>query len=108
MALIAALGQPENSLPLVSCIDEPELGLHPAALQILCGLISSVATCRQVILSTQSPAVLDCFEPAQVVVAEREDGATRLRRLEERELEGWLEAYSLLELFDKNVLGGRP
>lgn len=108
MALIAALGQPEDSLPLISCIDEPELGLHPAALQILCGLISSVATRHQVILSTQSPAVLDHFEPSQVVVAERDDGATQLRRLEERELESWLEDYSLSELFDKNVLGGRP
>jgi predicted ATPase len=70
--------------------------------------VSSVATRRQVILSTQSPPVLDHFEPAQVVVAERDHGATRLRRLEARELEGWLEDYSLSELFDKNVLGGRP
>ncbi len=108
LALIAALGQPEDSLPLVSCIDEPELGLHPAALQMVCGLMSSVATRRQVIISTQSPAVLDNFGPTQVVVAEREDGATRLRRLNEQELAGWLEDYSLSELFDKNVLGGRP
>jgi len=108
LALIAALGQPEASLPLVSCIDEPELGLHPAALQMLCGLMSSVATHRQVILSTQSPAVLDNFEPSQIVVAEREDGATRLRRLDARELASWLEDYSLSELYDKNVLGGRP
>lgn len=92
----------------MSCIDEPELGLHPAALQLLCGLISSVAARRQVILSTQSPAVLDNFAPAQVVVAQREDGATRLRRLNERELAGWLEDYSLSQLYDKNILGGRP
>lgn len=108
LALIAALGQPEDSLPLVSCIDEPELGLHPAALQMLCGLISSVATRRQVIISTQSPAVLDHFAPAQLVVAERDDGATRLRRLDENELADWLEDYSLSQLYDKNLLGGRP
>jgi predicted ATPase len=108
LALIAALGQPEDSLPLVSCIDEPELGLHPAALQMLCGLISSVAARRQVIISTQAPAVLDNFSPDQVVVAERVDGATKLRRLDAQELAGWLEDYSLSELYDKNVLGGRP
>jgi predicted ATPase len=108
LALITALGQPEDSLPLVSCIDEPELGLHPAALQLLCGLMSSVATRRQVIIATQSPAILDNFEPAHIVVAERDDGATRLRRLDQGELQGWLDDYSLSELYDKNVLGGRP
>jgi len=52
--------------------------------------------------------VLDHVEPQQVVVAERVDGATQLRRLDEQELSSWLEEYSLSELYDKNVLGGRP
>lgn len=108
IALIAALGQPEAKLPLLSCIDEPELGLHPAALGYLCGLVSSVSARHQVLLSTQSPGVLDAFEPSQVVVAERSDAVTKLKRLDEDALKGWLEDYSLSELFDKNVLGGRP
>lgn len=108
LALIAALGQPESGLPLVSCIDEPELGLHPAALEVLCGLMSSVAERRQVIVSTQSPAVLDHFEPRHVIVTERQDAATVLRRLDEERLASWLEDYRLSELYDKNVLGGRP
>lgn len=108
LALIAALAQPEKSLPMTSCIDEPELGLHPAAISVLCGLISSVAARRQVIVSTQSPAVLDHFEPGQIVVAERREAATCFRRLDEAALAGWLEDYSLSELYDKNVLGGRP
>lgn len=108
LALLAALGQPESEMPLVSCIDEPELGLHPAALEILCGMMSSVAANRQIIVSTQSPSVLDHFEPGQVVVAEREDGATKLRRLNVADLESWLDEYTLSELYDKNVLGGRP
>ncbi len=108
LALITALGQPLDEMPLVSCIDEPELGLHPAALEVLCGLMSSVGARRQVIVSTQSPVVLDHFEPEDVVVAERVDGATRLRRLDPQQLGSWLEDYSLAELYDKNVLGGRP
>jgi predicted ATPase len=108
LALIAALAQPEKSLPLASCIDEPELGLHPAALGILCGLIASVAARRQVIVSTQSPVVLDQFEPDQVVVVERRDAASHFQRLDPAALAGWLEDYSLSELYDKNVLGGRP
>ena len=108
LALIAALGQPGEGMPLLSCIDEPELGLHPAAVEILCGLISSAGQGHQVIVSTQSPAVLDHFEPEQVVVAERRDGATELTRLDAGKLASWLEDYSLSELYDKNVLGGRP
>ena len=108
LALITALAQPEGSLPLVSCVDEPELGLHPAALEMVCGLISSVSTRRQVIVSTQSPVLLDHFEPGQVVVTERHDGATLLKRLDAARLADWLEDYSLSELYDKNVLGGRP
>jgi predicted ATPase len=108
IALITALGQPESLLPMLSCIDEPELGLHPSALEILCGLISSVTTHHQVIVSTQSPAILDHFEPDSIVVAERSDAATALKRLDATKLSSWLEDYSLSELYDKNVLGGRP
>lgn len=108
LALIAALAQPQDQLPLVSCIDEPELGLHPAALTILGDLLASVAARRQVILSTQSPVLLDIVSPDDVIVAERDDGATTFRRLDEAALAAWLEDYSLSELYDKNVLGGRP
>lgn len=108
MALFAALAQPDATMPMVSCIDEPELGLHPAALEALCGLVSSVSARRQVMVSTQSPVVLDHFAPSDIVVAERHDGATVLRRLDPTALAGWLEEYSLADLYDKNVLGGRP
>lgn len=108
LALIAALAQPEKSLPMTSCIDEPELGLHPAALGVLCGLISSVATHRRIVVATQSPMILDHFAPEQVIVVERRNAATHFERLNPAALAGWLEDYSLSELYDKNVLGGRP
>lgn len=108
IALLTALGQPAAMLPILSCIDEPELGLHPAALTLLCTLMKSVASQRQVLVSTQSPALLDEFAPEDVVVAERKDGATELKRLDSQALESWLDDYSLSELYDKNVFGGRP
>jgi predicted ATPase len=108
IALLTALGQPAERLPILSSIDEPELGLHPSAIHVLCALIKSVAVNRQVLLATQSPALLDEFAPEDVVVTERVDGATELRRLDPKALESWLEDYSLSELYDKNVLGGRP
>lgn len=108
IALFAALTQPPQQLPEFISIDEPELGLHPAALSLFVGLVRSVAPRCQVLLATQSPALLDHVSPEEVVVAERDDGATRLTRLNPKALAGWLEDYSLSELFDKNVLGGRP
>lgn len=108
IALFAALTQPGSALPPFIAIDEPELGLHPAALALLIELVRSVSHRCQVVLATQSNALIDHFSPEEVVVAERIDGATVLRRLDPTALAGWLEDYSLGCLFDMNVLGGRP
>jgi predicted ATPase len=108
IALFAALEQPRSTLPIVSCFDEPELGLHPAALELLASAVRSVASDRQVLISTQSTALLDLFEPGQVVVAERHAGATTLRRLVEADLADWLSEYRLSEIYDSNLIGGRP
>lgn len=108
LALFTALAQPASTLPAFLCIDEPELGLHPAAISLLVELIRSVSDRCQVMLATQSPALLDHFAPEEVVVVEQHDGETSLRRLDAEALKEWLEDYTLSELYDKNVLGGRP
>ena len=108
IALIAALAQPPSSLPSFISIDEPELGLHPAAITLIAGLARSVEPRCQVLLATQSPALLDQFGSDHVVVADRSKGETQFKRLQDQDLAGWLEDYSLSELYDKNVLGGRP
>ncbi|MBW7863255.1 MAG: AAA family ATPase [Candidatus Hydrogenedentes bacterium] len=117
MALVTLLLLPEEDLPDVLVLDEPELGLHPAAIGLLGGLIRSVSTEIQVILATQSPLLVDCFQPGDVVVVDRGyDGLnamrvgrySRLRRLDRTSLQDWLDEYSLAELWEKNVLGGRP
>jgi predicted ATPase len=71
-------------------------------------LVESVSKRCQVLLSTQSPALLDEFSPGEVVVTERRGGETGFRRLSAEALAGWLEDYSLSELYEKNVLGGQP
>lgn len=108
IALFAALTQPSAQLPAFISIDEPELGLHPAALAIFVEIVRSISSRCQVLLATQSPALLDYFAPEEVLVAERIESATQIRRLDPEALSGWLEDYALSELFDKNVLGGRP
>ena len=108
IALATLFLQPEETRPSVIIVDEPELGLHPFAITMLASMAKSASEKSQVILSTQSPLLLDKFEPEDVLIADREDGATIIRRLEPSELTEWLEEYSLGELWEKNELGGRP
>jgi len=109
IALFTALGQPVKHLPMFSVIDEPELGLHPAALHLFCELVRSASAHGQVMLATQSPALIDHFEPSEVRVAERIDHATQIGKpLDPQALASWLDDFSLSELYDKNIFGGRP
>ena len=108
IALATLFLQPEAYRPSVILVDEPELGLHPYAITMLASLIKQASTNTQVILSTQSPLLLDHFQPEDVLVADRVDGGTQFTRLDSTKLAGWLESYSLGQLWEKNELGGRP
>jgi len=108
VALVTLMLQPAKDLPDVLILDEPELGLHPSATAVIGELIAAAATKIQVIAATQSVALVDCFDPADIVVVERTDRGSTFRRLDPAALGEWLEAYSLSELWEKNVLGGRP
>ncbi|MDY6806258.1 MAG: AAA family ATPase [Cyanobacteriota bacterium] len=108
MALITLLLQPQSDLPEVLILDEPELGLHPYAINIIGGLIQSISHQTQVILATQSTQLIDCFEPEDIIIVERKNRESKFQRLESESLEDWLEEYSLSELWNKNVIGGRP
>jgi predicted ATPase len=108
MAMITLFLQPENDLPDVIILDEPELGLHPHALGIVAGLMRAASLNTQVIIATQSQAFLEYFEPSEIVVVESGDGQSHFRRLKADQLQEWLEDYSIGELWARNVLGGGP
>ncbi|MCY4546219.1 MAG: AAA family ATPase [Gemmatimonadetes bacterium] len=108
VALVTLLLLPERDQPDVLILDEPELGLHPYAINVVAGLINALSHKIQVIVATQSMPLIDCFEPSDIVVVNRENRNTTFKRLSEDDLEEWLENYSLSELWEKNVLGGRP
>lgn len=106
ICLATALLQPNP--PSTILIDEPELGLHPAAISILAELIQDASKRTQVIVATQSPAFIDNFEIEDIVVVNLKNGSSTFKRLKEKDFNSWLEDYSVGELWTKNVISGGP
>ena len=107
-ALVTLLNLPSEMLPSVVLLDEPELGLHPAAVTLIGGMIKALATQRQVIVATQSPLLVDSFDLNEIFVLDLEDGRTKVRKLCKSDYRHWLDEYTTGELWQKNLLGGRP
>ncbi len=106
ICLTTALLQPNP--PSTIIIDEPELGLHPAAIVILAELIQQTAQRTQVIVATQSPALIDQFAINDIIIVNRKESASSFERLSEVDFSQWLESYSVGELWTKNVIAGGP
>ena len=109
ICLISLLLLPSERLPGLIVVDEPELGLHPYALNLVVSLIRAASRHTQVLVSTQSTAFVDNFEPEDIIVVERNDEeATEFSRPDTGKLNEWLEDYSLGEIWEKNVIGAGP
>ncbi len=108
-ALVTLLNLPSEMLPSVILLDEPELGLHPTAIGLVAGMIEQLSHEKQLIVATQSPLLVDEFELDEIIVLDLEDGQTRLRKLAADDYQMWLEQdYTPSQLWQKNILGGRP
>ncbi len=105
LCLAALLLQPY--LPEVVIIDEPELGLHPLAITILSELVKKASTNSQIIMATQSVTLLNNFKPEDVIVIDKEKEGSSIKRLDKETLSGWLDEYTLGELWEGNYIGGR-
>ena len=108
ICLISLLMQPAEDLPHLIIVDEPELGLHPYALNVIASLFKSASHHVQVLLSTQSSAFLDHFDAEDVVIVERDGESSQFVRPDAEELKDWLQDYSLGEIWGKNVIGAGP
>ena len=108
ICLISLMLLPADELPLLIVIDEPELGLHPYALDVLASLCRSASAHGQILVSTQSSALVNKFAPEDIVVVERDGESSRFVRPDAGDLEAWLDDYSLGEIWEKNVIGGGP
>lgn len=106
IALATLLMQP--NLPEVIIIDEPELGLHPVAINKLAGLIKKASAKCQIIISTQSVNLVGNFDANDIITVDRVGNQSQFNRLNDNDLENWLEDFSLGDLWLKNMIKGQP
>ena len=108
IALISLLAQNPRDLPAVLFLDEPELGLHPKAIDMLAGLIKAASTHCQVFVATQSISLVNNFDLGDLVVIERKGRYSEYHRPDSENLQAYLEEFSTGQIWEKNIIGGRP
>ena len=108
IALVTLLLRPPPRTPSLLLLDEPEIGLHPAATNVLHALLKEASTRSQIILATQSMAFLDLFDADDVIVAGLERSASVFKRLNPEDLQIWTEDYGLGDLVRKNFIEAGP
>lgn len=108
LCLLAILCHPQP--PPLICIEEPELGLHPDILPTVGRLLLEASERSQLLVTTHSDLLVDALtnEWWSIVVCEKRDGQTVMRRLDKEKMAAWLEDYRLGELWSSGEIGGNP
>ena len=106
IAMTTLLLQP--NLPPVIILDEPELGLHPVAVSKLAGLVRKASVYSQIIIATQSVALLNYFNPEDILTVDLVNSESSFERLKSDKLEDWLSTFSLGQLWQMSEIKGQP
>jgi len=106
LCLLAIFCHPEP--PPLICLEEPELGLHPDILPTIAPLLQECAKRTQLIVTTHSDVIVDALTdtPESIIVCERDENGSQLKRLQQTDLKIWLEKYSLGQLWRSGEIGG--
>ncbi len=108
ICLAALLLQPKENLPSLILLDEPELGLHPAAISLLADLLTSASENSQIVVATQSVTLVNQLTPEQVWTVNREGDQSVFKKLDQTDYSGWIDDYALGEMWEKNLIQARP
>lgn len=111
ICLTTLLMQPDDNLPSLILIDEPELGLHPFAIHIVVAMLKSISTKVQVIISTQSVPLINQFMLEDIIVVDRKDQQSTYKHLQTKDYSHWIDEYNdygVGDLWEKNILSGTP
>jgi len=113
IALATLLLQPKRTLPRIIIIDEPELGLHPVAIDILSEMINIASRESQIFITTQSERLINHFKPENIIAIDRKQDENKryysdFKKLSSKELENWIKEYKLSDIWDSNIIGARP
>ncbi len=100
--------QPDRYLPSIIIIDEPELGLHPHAINILAEFMKAVSKKIQVIATSQSIPLVNQFTAEDIIIVDRKDEASTFRKISSKEIDSWMEEYGMGDIWEKNIFGGNP
>ncbi len=92
--------------PLLLCLEEPEIGLHPDILPAVAEMLVEASQRTQLIVTTHSDALISALPPEAVLVCERDASGSRLRRLDPGKLKNWLKEYALGDLWRMGEIGG--
>jgi len=106
ICLATLLLQP--NLPTILLLDEPELGLHPYAIQLLAAMMRSASHATQIIASTQSVTLANEFGWDDIIVVDQKNSESMFQRLKEEQVKEWMDDYRTGDLWEKNLLGGTP
>ncbi len=106
LCLLALLLDPAP--PPLICIEEPELGLHPDILPKIADLLIDASKRTQLIVTTHSDVLIDALSetPESVLICEKQEGKTQIKRLERSAIAHWLEDYRLGQLWTRGEIGG--
>jgi len=102
IALTTLLLQPIENATII--IDEPELGLHPNAINKLAAMVQRAALKNQVIVATQSVSLINRFQSEDIIFTDK-GNSTTLKRVANDDIKGWMADYSLGEIWEKGIIG---
>ena len=107
LCLVALLLDPTP--PPLICIEEPELGLHPDVIPKIADLLVNASKRTQLIVITHSDILIDALseQPESILVCEKEEGQTHIKRLNQSDLAHWLKDFRLGDIWLSGEIGGK-